>query len=151
LLDEADSFLQDRRHAVRSWEITMTNELLQQMEAFPGVFACTTNLFRNLDQASLRRFTFKIAFGCLRADQALSLFRHTLVDLRAGAAPGADGVTADGVAAELARMVNLTPGDFAAVARRLRALQEIPSPRRLLDELRAEVRVKEGPGAPLGF
>lgn len=56
LFDEADSFLLDRRSATRSWEMTKVNEFLQQMEVFPGVVACTTNLMDTLDQASLRRF-----------------------------------------------------------------------------------------------
>ena len=33
LLDEADSFLQDRQGALRGWEITQVNELLKQMVA----------------------------------------------------------------------------------------------------------------------
>ncbi len=42
VLDEADSFLADRRDAQRNWEITQVNELLTQMEAFDGIFICTT-------------------------------------------------------------------------------------------------------------
>ena len=58
LLDEADSFLQDRRGALRNHEVSEVNELLQGMEHFRGVFICTTNLIERLDQASLRRFAF---------------------------------------------------------------------------------------------
>lgn len=36
-------FLADRRGAERNWEITQVNELLTQMEAFDGIFVCTTN------------------------------------------------------------------------------------------------------------
>jgi SpoVK/Ycf46/Vps4 family AAA+-type ATPase len=137
LLDEADSFLRDRGLAVRSWEITETNELLQQLEACRGIVACTTNLFGELDQAALRRFTFKIAFLPLRASQALALFCRMLVEL------GGEAGGADGIARDLARLTTLTPGDFAVVARRLRALQEVPTARRLVEELRAEVAVKK--------
>ena len=35
ILDEADSFLQDRSNAVRSWEVTQVNEMLTQMENYP--------------------------------------------------------------------------------------------------------------------
>jgi SpoVK/Ycf46/Vps4 family AAA+-type ATPase len=143
LFDEADSFLQDRRNAFASWEVSRVNELLQQMEGFTGVFACTTNLFANLDQASLRRFMFKIPFHFLRSDQAMLMFRRTLADLA--------GEGADDAVAELARMTNLTPGDFAAVARRLNALGEPCTPRRLLAELWTEVRAKEGATTPIGF
>jgi len=38
VFDEVDSFLQDRREANRSWEITQINELLTQMEGFEGGF-----------------------------------------------------------------------------------------------------------------
>jgi len=145
LLDEADSFLLDRGRAQRSWEVTQTNELLQQLEACRGFVACTTNLFHELDQAVLRRFTFKIAFLPLRPEQALALFRRTLAALRA------DADHAESAAGELGALATLTPGDFAAVARRLRALDEIPSARRLLDELRAELAVKKDPPARIGF
>lgn len=141
LFDEADSFLQDRRSAVRSWEVTQTNEFLQQLEVFPGLCACTTNLFRNLDQAALRRFTFKVPFQYLRPPQAAALFRAALAELGAPA----------GEATDLSRLHNLTPGDFAAVVRRLRALREPVSPERLLAELQAELRVKEVSPSRIGF
>ncbi|MDP2345541.1 MAG: AAA family ATPase [Deltaproteobacteria bacterium] len=68
LLDEADSFLQDRRGAVRSWEVTQVNELLVQMESFDGVFFCATNFIEKLDTAALRRFDVKLRFLPLTAD-----------------------------------------------------------------------------------
>jgi len=69
VLDEADSFLADRRDARQSWEVTQVNELLTQIEAFNGIFICTTNLMEKLDQASLRRFDFKVKFDYLKPDQ----------------------------------------------------------------------------------
>jgi SpoVK/Ycf46/Vps4 family AAA+-type ATPase len=74
LLDEADSFLQDRRGAQRTYEVTEVNEMLQGMERYNGIFVCTTNLLESLDQAALRRFTFKIQFKPLaRAANACSV------------------------------------------------------------------------------
>jgi hypothetical protein len=70
LLDEADSFLQDRRGAQRTYEVTEVNEMLQGMERYNGIFICTTNLLDRLDQAALRRFTFKIRFKPLAARNA---------------------------------------------------------------------------------
>jgi transitional endoplasmic reticulum ATPase len=70
LVDEVDSFLQDRRGAQHSWESTMVNEMLTQMEAFPGIFVASTNLMDNLDPAALRRFDIKVKFGYLTAEQA---------------------------------------------------------------------------------
>jgi SpoVK/Ycf46/Vps4 family AAA+-type ATPase len=146
LFDEADSFLLDRRSATRSWEMTKVNEFLQQMEVFPGVVACTTNLMDTLDQASLRRFTFKIPFQFLRPEQAERLFRHTLEDL---GGQGVDQVS--GATAQLVRIPNLTPGDFAAVIRRLKSLREVPSADQLLRELQTELRVKEATAGKIGF
>ena len=74
LLDEADSFLQDRRGAQRTYEVTEVNEMLQGMERFDGIFICTTNLFDRIDQAALRRFTFKIQFKPLTALQREAMF-----------------------------------------------------------------------------
>ena len=51
LLDEADSFLQDRASLKQSWEVTQVNELLTQMESFDGLFVCSTNLMDKLDLA----------------------------------------------------------------------------------------------------
>jgi SpoVK/Ycf46/Vps4 family AAA+-type ATPase len=53
LLDEADSFLQDRRGAQRTYEVTEVNEMLQGMERHHGIFICTTNLLDRIDQAAL--------------------------------------------------------------------------------------------------
>jgi SpoVK/Ycf46/Vps4 family AAA+-type ATPase len=52
------------------YEVTEVNEMLQGMERFAGVFICTTNLFEDLDEAALRRFTFKIRFLPLTARSA---------------------------------------------------------------------------------
>ena len=43
--------------------------MLQGMERFAGIFICTTNLLDRIDQAALRRFTFKIRFKPLTAAQ----------------------------------------------------------------------------------
>jgi SpoVK/Ycf46/Vps4 family AAA+-type ATPase len=146
LFDEADSFLLDRRSATRSWEMTKVNEFLQQMEVFPSVVACTTNLMENLDQASLRRFTFKIPFQFLRPEQAERLFWRTIEDQG-----GERGQPSDAVAAQLGRIANLTPGDFAAVSRRLKSLREVPAADQLLRELMTELRVKETTSGRIGF
>ena len=112
LIDEADSFLRDRQLARSSWEITQVNELLVNMERFEGIFFASTNLFGDLDEASLRRFDFKIRFGYLQTAQALSLLRESLraLDLE----PDVDAATMR----RLERLDRLTPGDFASVVRR---------------------------------
>ncbi len=55
IIDEADSLLFNRDRAVRSWEISFTNEFLTRMERFRGILICTTNRVEDLDSASLRR------------------------------------------------------------------------------------------------
>jgi IS5 family transposase len=56
LIDEVDTFLQNREGAQRSWEVSQVNEMLTQMESFGGVFIASTNLMAGLDSAALRRF-----------------------------------------------------------------------------------------------
>ena len=55
--------------AQRTYEVTEVNEMLHGMERYAGIFVCTTNLFDGLDQAALRRFTFKIRFMPLTPEQ----------------------------------------------------------------------------------
>ena len=58
LLDEADRFLQDRRGAQRSCEVTEVNEMLQGLERYKGIFICTTKLLYQLcpgDFAAVKR------------------------------------------------------------------------------------------------
>jgi SpoVK/Ycf46/Vps4 family AAA+-type ATPase len=154
LFDEVDSFLRDRRQARQSWEVTQVNELLQQMEQFPGILACTTNLFRDLDGACLRRFTFKLPFGFLEPAAAAALFVRTLDALAAasGAAPvGGRPAGLDEALADVRRLTALTPGDFAAARRRLGFARGPTSPASLLAELRAELAAKGSPSRAIGF
>jgi SpoVK/Ycf46/Vps4 family AAA+-type ATPase len=92
IIDEGDSFLQDRSKAQRSWEISQVNEMLSQMENHTQPFIITTNLMENLDAASLRRFTFKMKFDFMRPDQSVQRFD------------------------------NLAPGDFATVTKKVKIL-----------------------------
>lgn len=68
LFDEADSFLFDRRFANREYEIASVNELLTQMEDHPYPFIMTTNLKDKIDNASMRRFIFKIKYDYMTKD-----------------------------------------------------------------------------------
>ena len=69
IFDEADSFLQDRSNANHSWEVSQVNEMLTWMESHEYPFICTTNLMDSLDEASLRRFTFKLGFNFMTNEQ----------------------------------------------------------------------------------
>jgi len=127
VIDEADSFLQDRRHAQRSWEVTQVNEMLTQMESHPLPFVCTTNLMDDLDQASLRRFTFKVKYDYLTRQQTESAFRHFF---------GAES------AVSLGGLTSLSPGDFAVVAKKAK-ICGIEDHRELAAMLRQEQDVKD--------
>ena len=143
LIDEVDSFLQDRRGAQRSWEVSQVNEMLTQMESFPGVFIASTNLMQGLDQAALRRFDLKVKFDFLRADQAWALLCRHCAEL-ALAQPQGDAQ------ARIARLQRLTPGDFAAVLRQHR-FRPMESATTLVSALEAECEFKEGAARPIGF
>jgi SpoVK/Ycf46/Vps4 family AAA+-type ATPase len=135
LLDEADSFLRSRRMAERNYEVSEVNEMLQGMERFAGVFICTTNLFDELDEAALRRFTFKIRFRPLTAAQRERMF---IAEALGGDAGLLDGEQRD----RLAQLDLLTPGDFAAVRRQIDVLGEAFTPAEFLSQLESEHRVK---------
>lgn len=76
IIDEIDSFLRSRSLAQRNWEVSMVNQMLTCMESFSYPFICTTNFIDTLDQASLRRFTFKFKFGFLKQNQIESAFSY---------------------------------------------------------------------------
>ena len=134
LLDEVDSFLQDRRKARHSWEVSAVNEMLTQMESYRGLFIASTNLMENLDEASLRRFDLKINFDYLGAEQITNLLRQYL---RQMGLKKPDSLNL----ARLLRQSCLTPGDFALVARRAR-FQPFTNADQVVDALLAESSLK---------
>jgi SpoVK/Ycf46/Vps4 family AAA+-type ATPase len=135
LLDEADSFLRSRRMAERNYEVSEVNEMLQGMERFAGVFICTTNLFNDLDEAALRRFTFKVQFKPLTAPQRERMF---VVEALGGDA----ALLTREQSGRLAQLGALAPGDFASVKRQVDVLGEAFAPDEFLSQLEAEHRVK---------
>ncbi len=105
LIDEIDSFLLDRSQLQRSWEITVVNAMLTEMEREQVRFVATTNLDDRLDVASARRFSLHVRYQPMRAEQARLLFEQCF----GTAAPSS-----------LDRVQQLTPGDFAQAVKRLR-------------------------------
>lgn len=138
LIDEADSFLQDRSGAHRSWEVSQVNELLTQMESFNGIFVASTNLIDRLDSASLRRFDFKVKFDYLTREQRRALLGRVVDD------NSAESEGWQGSAQRLDRLSHLTPGDFANVLRQLTVTGERRSAARIVDLLSAETAMKPG-------
>jgi SpoVK/Ycf46/Vps4 family AAA+-type ATPase len=145
LIDEVDSFLQDRSRAQRNWEVTEVNEFLTQMENFTGLFVASTNLIDGFDPAALRRFDLKAKFDHLRPEQAVSLLRAHL------ATAGLPLAEAE-VEGRVSRLTALAPGDFAVVARQHR-FRPLRNPEDWAAALEAECRHKPGarPRPAIGF
>lgn len=145
VLDEADSFLADRRDAQRSWEVTQVNELLTQMEAFKGIFVCTTNLMDKLDQASLRRFAFKVKFDYLSPDQRWEMFLHEYRRL------GGQEPDVSNWERRVRDLSKLTPGDFSVAARQFAILDVAVTAGEMYQQLVEECLVKGGATGKIGF
>ena len=142
LLDEADSFLRDRRDARASWEVTRVNEMLMQMEHFEGLFICSTNLVDGLDDAAFRRFDLKIRFEALNKKNRVRLLQEACCNT--------DWETGDSLRAESLR--GLTPGDVSAALRRFEMLGEDLTPDALLSSLEEDLRLKsKSLRTPVGF
>ncbi|HCH75434.1 ATPase [Stutzerimonas stutzeri] len=143
LFDEVDSFLQDRKKARQSWEITAVNEMLTQMESYQGLFIASTNLMQDLDEASIRRFDLKIHFDYLKPQQIRDLFTSHLkaMKLKDPAGSAVNQLLGEGA---------LTPGDFALVARRAR-FQPFATAQQMAVALIQEVRLKRQTQRPIGF
>lgn len=148
LFDEADSFLRDRRRVMQSWEVTQVNEVLTQLESYRGFVVCTTNLIDDLDEAAARRFTIKIELRYLRPEQSIRLFEEMF-----GAGLNRDFCDAsrEVVRAALGKVGNLTPGDFAAIARRVRSLGGVSTVGEVIEALLAAARAKPGQRRAIGF
>ncbi len=146
LLDEADSFLQNRQMAVRNYEVSEVNEMLQGMERFNGIFICTTNLFDRIDEAALRRFSFKIRFLPLTREQRERMFI-------AEALGGEASRLTPELRERLGRLQLLAPGDFAAVKRQYVLFDEPAVPESFIEQLEREHSVKPDVrhARPMGF
>jgi len=137
IFDEADSFLRERGLANASWEVSAVNEMLTQMEHCEVPFVCTTNLMKDIDAASLRRFIFKIKYDFMTKQQvkeAFSVFFDTKVE-----------------DADIRNLDYLAPGDFTVVKNKTDILG-IKDKKTLIEMLTAEMDVKNlRKGSKIGF
>ena len=137
LIDEADSLLFNRDRAVRSWEISLTNQFLSSMEDFRGIQIFTSNRFDDLDPATLRRFTWKLKFDYLKPE-AKVVFYDTIL------APLVSSPLERDLEQELKRIPDLSPGDYKAVKSRFRfKSHDRVSHAALINALKEESKAKQ--------
>ena len=143
LLDEIDGLLFDRGHSSKTWQISMVNELLMQMDQFSGILVTTTNYFEKLDQAAMRRFDLKIKFDYLQPHQIEDLIKTYLKIF---------SLDFNEVFLEKAKTLQkLTPGDFSNIARQSK-ISRISGVDDFYNRLEKEVLCKrESVSKPIGF
>lgn len=110
LFDEADTFFSDRSTAHTSWERSMVNEFLTQMEEFTGILICTTNLRNIMDPAMQRRFHILVEFKPMKLEGIKTMAEKYF--------PGYQ--LTDRQLEELENKNSVTPGDFGALSSRMR-------------------------------
>lgn len=110
LIDEADSFLHGRGDTVNRHNDSKVNEFLVQMERFPGILFCNTNLPDNLDSATDRRFHKKIGFNPLDKN-GISLLLKSYFDKFDFSEEQTNEIYNSG---------DVTPGDFGTLFGQLR-------------------------------
>ncbi|MEO1729548.1 MAG: AAA family ATPase [Pseudomonadota bacterium] len=135
LLDEVDSLLFDRSHARATWEVSQVNELLTWLDQHPLPVIAATNFAQRLDPATSRRFVFKLALKPLSSQRLGQAFERFF----AKPAP-----------ASLKALTNLTPGDFALVARQLRYSSDL-SAEEIVARLAVESKAKPDSQRRIGF
>jgi len=115
------------------------------MEAFNGIFICTTNLMEKLDPASIRRFAFEVRFDPMTPDQVWAMFRRELLRF------GGDDVIDAAMERQVRGLNSLTPGDFAVAARQFELWGTPATPDKFHDLLCKECWAKGAMTRKIGF
>lgn len=140
--DEIDGILQRREVTQHSWEITMVNELLIQMDRFCGIFLVSTNRFDAIDTAAFRRFDLTLHFDYMTPKESLCMLESLI---------GSLGLPVSDLQRFVAPLKNtqLTPGDFEQLYRR----SQLITPETIDDFLRLfeELCNKKSLTQPIGF
>lgn len=135
IVDEADSFLADRRDAFRNWEISIVNEMLSQLENHDLPYAFTTNLSDRLDAAVARRFLFRATFRFLDESRVVRAWEFFFEDE---------------CPSRVRNLGRLVPADFAVVHERAEKLGYLGDRQRIAAEIVTASRDKNRAGT-VGF
>ncbi len=112
LVDEADSFLHNRGDSVNHFEDTKVNSFLIEIERYPGILFCSTNLPDILDKAVDRRFNFKVGFKALTKEGVSLLCKSYFSSFELD----------ENQVSKIYNSGEVTPGDFATLNGKLRFL-----------------------------
>jgi chromosomal replication initiation ATPase DnaA len=135
LIDEADSFIHARGDSVNRHNDLKVNEFLIQMERYPGILFCNTNLPDLLDDATSRRFHFKIGFNAL-TEQGIEILWKNYFSQYEITQNQFNTIFNSG---------NVTPGDFGALNGKLRFVgKDKLNSDYIVNELCKIVREKKG-------
>jgi len=104
--DEVDSVLTSRDLTSELHQKQLVNQILIELDRTEQTVFAATNYAKNLDNALLRRFDFKLNFQYLNQKQVLTLYEETF------------GKCSTIVTERLMKLYNLAPGDFAIAVRR---------------------------------
>lgn len=150
-LDEADTLLGSRDGGAHRADRAVTSEFLRRIEAFEGVFVCASNYSLQFDAALMRRFTFRMNFLPLTMAQRTRLFAELALGWDADGQDSLPVIDSMQLV-RLNRLDLLTPGDFANVVKRVRALEMNLDVSQWLDELTSEHEAKPQAGrSTIGF
>jgi SpoVK/Ycf46/Vps4 family AAA+-type ATPase len=145
VLDEFENFAADRSRSRHGWQVSQVNELLTQLEDYPGRVVACTNLVDYLDPAIRRRFHLKVELLPLSAEQRRRLFLACCRDLCI-----AEGRAAD-MDPALGRLRGLSYGHVAN-AREIAAHLPDLTPEQFIRLLEDEIEATDGPRVrPIGF
>ncbi|MFQ5787580.1 MAG: AAA family ATPase, partial [Thermodesulfobacteriota bacterium] len=145
--DEADSLLYPRKEANHSWEKSMTNEILTQMDSYTGIVVFATNDVDGLDHAAFRRFQFKIEYLSLTPEGNVQFYNSILSPLISK-----NIILTDKDIDCIQNIRNLTPGDFAIVKEQYTFVnQSKATHQQLIESLLNETRHKESEKKITGF
>jgi len=141
--DEIDSLLITLDKSMHSWEVTQVNELLTCMEQYKGIFLAATNHMDLVDNAAIRRFSFKIHFDYLKPSGNL-IFYNALLKMHS------ENKLTPEERRRITSIGHLTPGDFKVVSQMYRFGQGT-SHKKLISALEQEAQLKSISKTSIGF